>query len=217
MALNINGTTGISGVDGSVSAPALTGTDSNTGITFPAADTIKFSTGGVERMQITNSGVSGTGISAGKILQVVQTFKTDSTSQSGNSSTTFYDISGMSVSITPSSSSNKVLVMWTAQVASSGASGRGNIIRLLRGSTEIGSGTGGSSTNGQVYHRTVQYNPETKNMMYLDSPNTTSATTYKLQWSVEGSGGSATTYYLNDNSGGSFGITSHITVMEVAA
>ena len=217
MALNINGTTGISGVDGSVSAPALTGTDSNTGITFPAADTIKFSTGGVERMQITNSGVSGTGISAGKILQVVQTFKTDSTSQSGNSSTTFYDISGMSVSITPSSSSNKVLVMWTAQVASSGASGRGNIIRLLRGSTEIGSGTGGSSTNGQVYHRTVQYNPETKNMMYLDTPNTTSATTYKLQWSVEGSGGSATTYYLNDNSGGSFGITSHITVMEVAA
>ena len=55
MALNINGTTGISGVDGSVSAPAVTGTDSNTGITFPSADTIKFSTGGVERMAITNS------------------------------------------------------------------------------------------------------------------------------------------------------------------
>ena len=61
MALNINGTTGISGVDGSVSAPALTGTDSNTGITFPSADTIKFSTGGVERMSITNSGVTGAG------------------------------------------------------------------------------------------------------------------------------------------------------------
>lgn len=59
MALNINGTTGISGVDGSVSAPAVTGTDSNTGITFPSADTIKFSTGGVERLSITNSGVSG--------------------------------------------------------------------------------------------------------------------------------------------------------------
>ena len=59
MALNINGTTGISGVDGSVSAPAVTGTDSNTGITFPSADTIKFATGGVERMAITNSGISG--------------------------------------------------------------------------------------------------------------------------------------------------------------
>jgi hypothetical protein len=59
MALNINGTTGISGVDASVSAPALTGTDSNTGISFPSADTIKFSTGGVERMAITNSGITG--------------------------------------------------------------------------------------------------------------------------------------------------------------
>jgi len=61
MALNINGTTGISGVDGSVSAPAVTGTDSNTGITFPSADTIKVSTGGVERMEIANSGVTITG------------------------------------------------------------------------------------------------------------------------------------------------------------
>ena len=70
MALNIDGTTGISGVNGSVSAPALTGTDSNTGITFPAADTIKFATGGVERFAISNSGLSGdgsglTGIQAG--------------------------------------------------------------------------------------------------------------------------------------------------------
>tara|TARA_B100000212_G_scaffold88224_1_gene64549 strand:+ start:532 stop:1098 length:567 start_codon:yes stop_codon:yes gene_type:complete len=153
---------------------------------------------------------------AGKILQVVQTFKTDSASQSGNSSTVFYDIAGMSASITPSSSSNKILVMYTAQVASSGATGRANIIRLLRGSTPIGSSTAGSTTNGQIFHRTVQYNPETKNMMYLDSPNTTSATTYKLQWSVEGSGGSSTTYYINDTSGGSHGMTSHITLMEVA-
>ena len=67
MALNINGTTGISGVEGSVSAPVLTGTDSNCGISFPAADTIKFSTGGVERMSITNSGVSG--ITAGITMQ----------------------------------------------------------------------------------------------------------------------------------------------------
>ena len=69
MALNINGTTGISGVDVSVSAPAVTGTDSNTGITFPSADTIKFSTGGVERISITNSGISGTGISSGGLTE----------------------------------------------------------------------------------------------------------------------------------------------------
>ena len=76
MALNINGTTGISGVDGSVSAPALTGTDSNTGITFPSADTIKFSAGGVEKFAISSSGLSGdgsglSGISAG-VTQIDQ-------------------------------------------------------------------------------------------------------------------------------------------------
>ena len=84
MALNINGTTGISGVDGSVSAPAVTGTDSNTGITFPSADTIKFATGGVERMSITNSGVSG--ITAG-ITMVDQWRITTNTTLGGSVST----------------------------------------------------------------------------------------------------------------------------------
>ena len=80
MALNINGTTGISGVDGSVSAPALTGTDSNTGITFPSADTIKFATGGVERMSITNSGISGisAGITMADQWRITTTFQVSS-------------------------------------------------------------------------------------------------------------------------------------------
>ena len=81
MPLNINGTTGISGVDGSVSAPAVTGTDSNTGITFPSADTIKFSTGGVERMAITNSGV--TGITAGITMAQIWRINTIYTAVTG--------------------------------------------------------------------------------------------------------------------------------------
>ena len=59
MSLELSGTTGVKGVAGSVSAPSIVGDDTNTGISFPAADTIKFSTGGVERMSITNSGISG--------------------------------------------------------------------------------------------------------------------------------------------------------------
>ena len=55
MALNINGTTGISGVDGSASAPAVTGTDSNTGINF-ASDTVNINTGGTTRATIDSSG-----------------------------------------------------------------------------------------------------------------------------------------------------------------
>ena len=112
MALNINGTTGISGVDGSVSAPALTGTDSNTGITFPSADTIKFSTGGVERMQITNSGVSGTGIGAGKIIQIVQGLNTTRQTFSSN---TFIE-SNKSVTITPTAASSKILLLFNGDV-----------------------------------------------------------------------------------------------------
>ena len=55
MALNINGTTGISGVDGSASAPALQGTDSNTGINF-ASDTVNINTGGVTRASLSSIG-----------------------------------------------------------------------------------------------------------------------------------------------------------------
>ena len=55
MALNINGTTGISGVDGSASAPAVTGTDSNTGINF-ASDTVNINTGGSTRATVDSSG-----------------------------------------------------------------------------------------------------------------------------------------------------------------
>jgi hypothetical protein len=55
MALNINGTTGISGVDGSASAPAVTGTDSNTGINF-GSDTVNINTGGSTRATVDSAG-----------------------------------------------------------------------------------------------------------------------------------------------------------------
>tara|TARA_R100000426_G_scaffold66769_1_gene46539 strand:+ start:2716 stop:3660 length:945 start_codon:yes stop_codon:yes gene_type:complete len=55
MALAINGTTGISGVDGSASAPAIVGSDSNTGFSF-ASDTVNINTGGTSRVNIDSSG-----------------------------------------------------------------------------------------------------------------------------------------------------------------
>ena len=55
MALNINGTTGISGVNGSASAPALQGTDSNTGVSF-GTDTVNINTGGTTRATVDSSG-----------------------------------------------------------------------------------------------------------------------------------------------------------------
>ena len=60
MALNINGTTGISGVDGSATAPALQGVDSNTGISF-GTDTVNVVTGGSTRTTVNSSGNFGIG------------------------------------------------------------------------------------------------------------------------------------------------------------
>ena len=168
-----------------------------------------------------NSIVPASGLPSGAnggIIQVVQTFKNDTTSVNNNSQSSFVDMSGMSVTITPSSASNKVLIYFTVNVSAE-STDRNNAIRLLRDSTVIGAGTGGSTVNCSVYVRTKDNDYlENKSYMFLDSPSTTSATTYKLQWTAEGSGGSAKTWYLNRRAVGDFQITgSHITVMEVAA
>jgi len=76
MSVTINGTTGIAGVDGSASTPAVQGTDTNTGIFFPAADTIAFGEGGAEAMRITSSaelliGTTTAASTQGANLQVI--------------------------------------------------------------------------------------------------------------------------------------------------
>ena len=78
MSLILDGTNGLSDVDGSAATPALRGSDSNTGIFFPAADTIAFSEGGAEVMRIDSSGNVGIGSSpaATSRLQVSSTGST---------------------------------------------------------------------------------------------------------------------------------------------
>jgi hypothetical protein len=61
MSLILSGTDGLSDVDGSAATPAIRGTDANTGMFFPAADTIAFSEGGVESMRLDSSGNLGIG------------------------------------------------------------------------------------------------------------------------------------------------------------
>ena len=55
MALSLNGTTGISGVDGSASAPALKGSDNNTGVNF-GTDIVNINTAGTTRATVTSNG-----------------------------------------------------------------------------------------------------------------------------------------------------------------
>ena len=212
MALNINGTTGISGVDGSVSAPALTGTDSNTGITFPAADTIKFSTGGVERMQITNSGVSGTGISAGKILQVAQTFKQDTQSITGAGNTL---INGLGTTMTLSNANNKILVL--LHISFGQSANNYAHFDLYDGSSAI---TAAQSTGAVTRNSSITYYVDTEMansylnfaFNFLYSPGDTNAHTINLY----GNPFNTTLYINRSNSTLVYG-TSSMTLMEVAA
>lgn len=75
MTLVLNGTTGVSSVDGSASTPAIQGADTNTGVFFPAADTVAIATGGSERVRVDSSGNVGIGTTApfGKIQAVLGT------------------------------------------------------------------------------------------------------------------------------------------------
>jgi len=148
----------------------------------------------------------------GMITQVVQAAKTDTASHDTN---TWTDISGLSVSITPAATSSKILITGTCY----GSTLNLGYIRIMRGSTEIGSGTAaGSRVPCHIsFHASGDGNrAEMMALNYLDSPSTTSATTYKLQWRDESG-----TIYLNrsaadaDNAAGGRGVST-ITAMEVA-
>ena len=162
------------------------------------------------------SGANLTGVSAGKVLQVVSTTVTDTPSIVANQS--WVDWSGLSVTITPSASSSKVLVTASVNVSNNADSAQ----RLVRGSTpicignQVGSNRNRSTTGGNIHrgdHEMVQYS-----VNFLDSPSTTSATTYKMQ----GTDNSGIAYYLNrehsdsDQVDDSIG-ASTITVMEIGA
>lgn len=124
------------------------------------------------------------------IVQIAQVVKSDTFS---TSSQPFVDITGLSVSITPTSASNRILVVYTSNV-NADVQGTGYAVRLMRDSTPIFVGdaasnrpratTGGSSIN--------VYAPTPISGMFLDAPATTSAVTYKLQ--VSCTNGSPTLY-----------------------
>ena len=159
--------------------------------------------------------VSDTSATNGGILQIVSTTKTDTFS---TTSTSYVDVTGLSVSITPTSATSKVYIHCTTTGA--GTSGT-NIayLQLVRDSTALALGdvAGSRSVATSGFAALGTNNQSNSAMAYLDSPATTSATTYKLQMRVH-----AGTGFLNrsetDSSSSNFGrYSSTITVFEVSA
>ena len=158
----------------------------------------------------------------GGIVQIKQTTKTDTFTTSSQSYT---DVTGLSVSITPASSSNKILIILVIKVGA-GHEDAAFAGRLVRGSTAIyvgnASGASGrtlgsfgtSRQSGNAGYDIIQ----DRQAVFLDSPSTTSSTTYKVQ--VQGNNGRDTLVnrtYADDDEDDTPRVASSITVMEVAA
>ena len=161
-------------------------------------------------------------MASGSIIQVVSTTKTDTFTTTA-AITRPAAVTGLSCSITPSSSSNKILIM--VNIGSSSCTNGDFAARfhLYKGGSEISGAKGDAASNrtrmafASRHSSAARYSSQS--MTYLDSPATTSATTYQLYMSVEPSGGSAC---LNrsgsDTDHDYFSRTiSTFTVMEVAA
>ena len=156
------------------------------------------------------------GATAGQVIQVVSTSKTNTFSVSTN---TFTDVTDLSVSITPSSASNKILVLCYMNGASNQAVGS-IVTRLVRDSTAISVGdASGSRIQGSSDQTVADSNHQSNmNIMFLDSPASTSATTYKIQ--IRGDGASSHQVSINRSQGdvdsnNCTRTASSITVMEI--
>lgn len=152
----------------------------------------------------------------GKVLQVVSTTKSDTFS---SSSTSLTDITGMSVSITPSSATSKVYVEFTLSIAAVQGSVSA-VALLLRDSTPIARGDAAGSRTRVTTPTTREY--DTAGMasavgLFLDSPATTSAITYKLQGRGTGGTWYVNTYGSDSDSADSFRMISTITAWEIGA
>ena len=184
--------------------------ETGTAITFgDSGDTFSIPSGATFANNGTATGFGG----GGKVGQCLSATKTDVAS---NSNTSFTDISGLSVAITPSATDSKIFIMFSLSINGNNA---GSCLRIARDSTGICVGDAdGSRIQGTVSTSLSSGDASRSHSMnFLDSPNTTSATTYKIQWRSNGN-----TDYLNrsntDLSTTDYSrLASTITVMEILA
>jgi len=151
-----------------------------------------------------------------RVLQVVSTAKTDTFT---TTSTSFTDITGLTVSITPQSATSQILVLATVSCGANFATNAA-FLRLVRDSTAIDVGdASGSRTQATTYSAVVDAGKVTEeSIMFLDSPSTVSATTYKVQIACNAAGTSTVNRsYTDSNVSSAARTASSITVLEISA
>jgi hypothetical protein len=150
-----------------------------------------------------SAAIAGSKLSgAGKVLQVVSnTLTTVGTTTSSTMSSL-----GLSQSITPISTSSKVYALVTGGNAQTDANDVGTVFTLYRGSTDLN-----TSTTGMVitYTASAGYSTTSWSMQKLDSPSTTSATTYSVYWRTRDNGNTSRNHPL--------GGETTLTLMEIGA
>ena len=174
-----------------------------------------------------NSGANGLEYGAGGgLIQTVSTAKTNTFS---TNSTGYTDITGFNATITPTSSSNRILVLVNLVYGGhQNLYGFGRLVRTISGGSatpiSVGDDGGGNRVQASlVLSMNDMGNQEYKNKpsscMFLDSPNTTTSTTYKLQCKTNnGSRDIWINRPLNNDNGDYIGrYASSITLMEVTA
>jgi len=146
---------------------------------------------------------------AGSVLQVVSA---NTNSHWETTSTSYVDVTGLSASITPSSTSSKILVMYAI---SAGCNPNTAYFKVQRNGSDLYIGSGASINavfviNGNVPTR---YEVESLTYNYLDSPSSTSSLTYKIQAYVD----SGTTLRVNGRGENNiYATTSSVVLMEIA-
>ena len=148
---------------------------------------------------------------AGSVLQVKSSTSTSTTTMATSS---YADVTGLSVSITPSSTSSKILVIIDIHI--NPANTMGVLWKAVRDTTDIAVNNASSTSTGGSYsdvgsNAGVVWNGNS--ISHLDSPTTTSAITYKVQ----ARGTSSSAFGINRRtSAADFGGVSSITLMEIA-
>jgi hypothetical protein len=135
--------------------------------------------------------------SASSTPRIGQVVTAETSTTTTTTSTSYVDATNMTLTITPTLSTSKILIMssFVLQSYAAGSGGCGGIYQIVRGSTSVMTGDWfwtNSSVTGIISDNPVS-------LMYVDSPATTSATTYKIQFAK--SGGATNCYINNGNKG----------------